>query len=416
MVVYSSLLALALVVSSPWWLWRMATSGRYRAGLAGRLGVLPAGLDGVIAARGAAQGLVWLHAVSVGEVLAAERLVSELRKALPGYLVVVSATTAAGYKVAGEKLGVPVFYFPLDFAFAVRRYLRVLRPSLFCTMESELWPRMLVECERAGVPVAVVNARVSDRSFPRYMRLRRLWGPLMGKVAVFLAQGEETAGRLRAIGAERVKVTGNLKYDGPGGGENAMVGRVGSLLVGARLMVAGSTAEGEEKILLEVWPAVVRAVPGAALLIAPRHPQRFDEVNGLIRESGYGYFRCSHLLKATEPIFSGTILLLDTIGDLGEMYGIAAAAFVGGSLVPKGGQNPNEAVRFGVPVVMGPSYENFREMVEAMRASGAVRIAGREELGAALIEAMSGARAGRHFVGQTGATARTVEALVELVR
>jgi 3-deoxy-D-manno-octulosonic-acid transferase len=416
---YSSLLALALVVSAPWWLWRMATSGRYRAGLAGRLGLLPRQLDGVIAARGAAGGLIWLHAVSVGEVLAAQRLVSELRTALPASQVVVSTTTAAGYKVASEKLGIPVFYFPLDFAFAVRRYLHALRPSLFVTTESEFWPRMLVECERAGIPVAVVNARVSDRSFPRYMRLRRLWRPLLAKVKIFLAQGEETAERLRQIGVSpnRIQVTGNLKYDAPGGGDNAMVQRVASLLPHSRILVAGSTAEGEEEILLEVWPTVLQQIPDAAFLIAPRHPQRFDTVLALIQKGGYGVIRCSELASTTESITSAKILLLDTVGDLAAMYSIASAAFVGGSLVPKGGQNPNEPARFGVPVVMGSSYENFREMVNAMLQSGAIRVVNRETLAQALVEAMRAKTTGqRHLSGQTGATQRTVDALLELVR
>ncbi len=211
MIVYSLLLTAALVVSAPWWLWRMATGARYREGLGERLGRVPSRLRTMV------QGsrVVWVHAVSVGEVFAAQRLVGELGAALgEGWVVVVSTTTATGQKVAGERFGAErVFYFPLDFGFAVRRYLRVLRPGLMVLMESELWPRHLVECARAGVPVAVVNARVSDRSFPRYMRLRWIWRRLFEKVRVFLAQGEESAERLRALGAERVRVVGNLKYD-----------------------------------------------------------------------------------------------------------------------------------------------------------------------------------------------------------
>ena len=206
MLVYSALLLLVVVGGAPYWMLRMAVSGRYRAGLGGRLGRMPAEL------REAAEGreVVWLHAVSVGEVMAAVEVVRGLVAARPGLVVAVSTTTKAGQELAKRRMeGMPVFYLPLDFAFAVRRYLRVLRPRLLVLMESELWPNLLRECGRAGVPVAVVNARVSDRSFPRYMRLRRLWRPLLRRVRVFLAQGEETAERLRAMGveAERVRVT-----------------------------------------------------------------------------------------------------------------------------------------------------------------------------------------------------------------
>ena len=416
MVLYSLLLALGLVVSAPWWLWRMATSGRYREGLRERLGFVPDAVRTAVAGK----KVVWVHAVSVGEVLAAERLISELKQALgDGWVIAVSTTTATGQKIARDRLGCPVLFYPLDFAFAVRAWLRALRPSLLVLVESEFWPRMLVECEKAGVPVAVVNARVSDRSFPRYMRLRALWKPLLAKVSLFLAQGEESAERLRAIGApvERVRVSGNLKYDGPGGGDNAMVKRIDSLLFKSRLIVAGSTHDDEEQALLAALPEICKAAPDAALLIAPRHPQRFDEVVGLVRATGWGFFRCSQLMQANEPVFGGVILILDTIGDLASMYGIASVAFVGGSLVPKGGQNPLEAARFGVPVVMGPSYENFREIGEKLIGEGSLTIVERDGLATGLITALQSMPSGpKHFDGQTGATGKTVEALVSLIR
>src|SRR5271170_27709 len=221
MIVYSSLLLAVLVVGAPYWLVRMATSGRYRAGLLGRLGLVPEGLRAAVAGR----EVVWVHAVSVGEVLAASQLIRELKVALPELVVAVSTTTATGQRLARERMGdSPVFYLPLDFAYAVRRYLRVLQPKMLVLMESELWPRLIEECTKAGVPVAVVNARVSDRSFPRYMRLRRIWRPFLEMISLFLAQSRETAERLVKIGAPvgRVKVTGNLKYDVRVGGESAL--------------------------------------------------------------------------------------------------------------------------------------------------------------------------------------------------
>ncbi len=422
MMMYSAMLLAVLVVGAPYWLVRMATSGRYRAGLLGRLGRVPENLRGAVRGR----DVIWVHAVSVGEVLAAAQLIRELKAALPGWVVAVSTTTETGQRLAKERMGdSPVFYLPLDFAYSVRRYLDVLRPKMLVLMESELWPRMIVECSARGIPMAVVNARISDRSFPRYMRLRGLWRPFLQRISLFLAQSEETAERLVKIGvpAGRVRVAGNLKYDVQAREASAMTRRIGSLL-GARLIVAGSTLAGEEEALLAAWPGIREAAPDAVLLVAPRHPDRFDEVLELIGKTGYPFFRCSQLMVATEPISGGTILLLDTIGDLASMYGIGAVAFVGGSLVAKGGHNPLEPAQFGVPVVMGPSYENFREVVERMRAGDAIRIVAREKLEetlVALLRDTEGARTlgerGRWvFEQQSGATGRTVEALTTLLK
>jgi 3-deoxy-D-manno-octulosonic-acid transferase len=431
MAIYSLLLMLVLVVGAPYWLVRMMTSGRYRAGLWGRLGRVPVGVKAAgDSAAEAGKDLVWVHAVSVGEVLAASSMVRELQGT--GLVVAVSTTTMAGQELAKKRFAeCAVFYMPLDFGVVVRRYLRALRPKLMVTMESELWPNVIRECKRAGVPLAVVNARVSDRSFPRYMRLRAVWGPRLREVILFLAQSEETAERLRRMGVagERVRVTGNLKFDVKVGEVTAMTRRVGDWVakVGVELVVAGSTLLGEEEALLEVWlEAQRRSSPVASmLLIAPRHTDRFDEVFGLIGKQGYVPVRCSSLADAgEESLLSGNVvLLLDTIGDLASMYSVGAVAFVGGSLVAKGGHNPLEPAQFGVPVVMGPSYENFKEIVGAMKDADAIRIVGREELGGALVELMTdrvgaeamGARGLAVFEAQSGATGRTVTALMELL-
>jgi 3-deoxy-D-manno-octulosonic-acid transferase len=292
-------------------------------------------------------------------------------------------------------------------------------------MESELWPRLIDECAKSGIPIVVANARISDRSFPRYVRLRRLWRPFLERISQFLAQSKETAERLVQIGApsERVSVMGNLKYDVRAGDASPMTKRIGSLLWQARLIVAGSTLAGEEEALLAAWPTIQKAVPDAALLIAPRHPDRFEEVLALIRKTGYPFFRCSQLLLSTEPIFGGTILLLDTIGDLASMYGMATVAFVGGSLVPRGGHNPLEPAQFAVPVVMGSSFENFRDVVEGMRATDAIRIVASGRLTETLIALLMdkenakamGERGRAVFEAQAGATARAVRALMALL-
>jgi 3-deoxy-D-manno-octulosonic-acid transferase len=428
MVVYSSLLLAVLVLGAPYWLARMATSGRYRAGLAGRLGRLPKKLRAAMAGK----NVVWVHAVSVGEVMAATQLIHELKAKLPGWVVAVSTTTETGQRLAQERLGSesPVFYLPLDFASVVRRYLRVLRPKMLVLMESELWPRLIDECEKSAVPMAVVNARVSDRSFPRYMRLRRLWRPLLGKISLFLAQSAETAERLVRIGApsERVRVTGNLKYDIRVGGKSLLAEMLRErLMVGARVVVCGSTLEGEERMLLEAWPAVFASEPRAVMVLAPRHPDRFAAVAGMVAASGFGFVRASDFRKqsgtANDTIAGGSVFLLDTIGDLAAMYGLGAVAFVGGSLVAKGGHNPLEPAQFAVPVMMGPSYENFREIVEMMQESDAVRIVSTASLGAAMVEMLwdeaaaraLGERGRAVFEAQAGATARTVDALMGLL-
>jgi 3-deoxy-D-manno-octulosonic-acid transferase len=274
------------------------------------------------------------------------------------------------------------------------------------------------------VPVAIVNGRISDRSFPRYMRLRRLWRPLLEKISLYLTQSKESAERLVKIGApaDRVRVMGNLKYDVQIGEASQITRRVGARLQ-ARLIVAGSTLAGEEEMLLAAWPAILKAVPDAALLIAPRHPDRFEEVSGLIRKSGYSLIRCSDSLN-TEAISGGAVVLLDTIGDLSSMYGISAVAFVGGSLVPKGGHNPLEPAQFGVPVVVGPSFENFREVVEAMREMNAIRIVAPEKLAETLTAMLRdpegaqalGARGRAAFEAQAGATKGAVQALTILLQ
>ncbi|MCU1251161.1 MAG: Three-deoxy-D-manno-octulosonic-acid transferase protein [Edaphobacter sp.] len=428
MIVYSFLLLAALVLGAPYWLLRMATSGRYRAGLAGRLGVVPKGLRAAVAGR----DVVWVHAVSVGEVVAATRLVGELEAALgDGWVVVVSTTTATGQALARERFGAErVFFYPLDLGWAVRAYLKALRPRMLVLMESELWPRMLVECERVGVPVAVVNARVSDRSFARGVRVRALWQRMLRRVTLFLVQSDEDARRLTEMGArsDAVRVTGNLKYDvrAP---KQSRVAEIIRVAVGGRpLVVAGSTVEGregeEERLLMQYWPSVLKEVPEAVIVVAPRHPERFAAAHSMMKE--YGTVRATELLAgAAGTVAQGGNILLDTIGDLAAVYELASVAFVGGSLVRKGGHNPLEAARFGVPVVMGPSYENFRDAVERMRAAdGILVVQNGEEFEAALIDLLkNGERAtaiGEHgravFDAQAGATARTVQALTALLQ
>ena len=431
MIVYSVALSLGLLVAAPWWGWRMLRSGRYREGLGQRLGWVPAAVRAGVRGR----QVVWVHAVSVGEVLAVARLVSELQAALgDAWIVAVSTTTATGQAVAREKLEGIVFFFPLDFGFAVRAWLRVLRPKLVVLVEGELWPRVLYECERRQLPVAVVNARVSDRSYERTMRVRWVWRWMARRVTLFLAQGAETAERLLALGIapERVWDVGNLKYDLLPGGSNEVAEWVRLVAGGRKIFVAGSTLSArerqglsEEAIVLQAWDGALRAA-GVVLVLAPRHPERFGEVFAMA--AAFQVMRASvrgGVEESTSPValqaHETEVILLDTLGDLASVYGVADVAFVGGSLVPRGGHNPLEAARFGVPVAMGPSYENFREIVEGMLAADALQSVSAEDLAATLAELMDddggmGNRGRTFFEGQAGATARTVAALRELVK
>lgn len=412
LVFYSLALMLVLVAGAPYWLFRMITSGRYREGLGERLGVVPTRLRSQDPRR-----VIWVHAVSVGEVLAASRLIEELSAA--GFRVVVSTTTRTGQKLARERFGADrVFYYPLDFAFAVRAYLRALRPELLVLVESEFWPRMLAECRRAQIPVAVVNARISDRSWPRYLRLRFLWRRLLSGLALALAQSEVDAERLTAIGARNVRVSGNLKYDirvpKPAAVTEALREH---LHPETKVLVCGSTLPGEEEILLYVLPE------DAVTILAPRHPERFTAVAGLLRKGGAQFVLRSQWFENPQPLERGTIFLLDSIGELASVYSLASVAFVGGSLVAAGGHNPLEPAQFGVPVVMGPHYANFREIVEKLRTEDAIVIAGPAEMRAALDRLLSdesaakamGERGRKVFQSEAGATGRSVDALLKLI-
>jgi 3-deoxy-D-manno-octulosonic-acid transferase len=447
MALYSLLLMAVLVAGAPYWLARIYLSskngGRYRVGLlsgiAQRLGRVPAQLRAAVAG----QQVVWVHAVSVGEVLAATRLVAELEAALgakwgEGWVIVVSTTTATGQALARERFGSGrVFYYPLDFAWAVRAYLRALEPKLLVLMESELWPRMLVECGRAGIPVAVVNARVSDRSFARGLRVRAIWGKVLRLVGLFLAQSEEDARRLVAMGAraDAVWATGNLKYDVRAPKASRVAELIKDAAAGRPIAVAGSTVErldkglNEEEMVIQAWEGTLRRELGALLVLAPRHPERFGLVESVVTE--FCYRRASDwgtANKGNPPGPAGEhleIVLLDTIGDLAAVYGVADVAFVGGSLVPRGGHNPLEPAQFGVPVVMGPSFGNFRDIVAKMKEADAIRIVNdKQELEAAFLQMLTdpekakamGERGRAVFEAQSGATARAVEALVGMVK
>ncbi len=411
---YSLLLALAMVLATPWWLLQMARQAKYRAGLAQRFGVVPAHL------RNVQQPVLWLHAVSVGEVLAISTLVKRLREQHPGRRIFVSTTTATGNQLARDRFGEEnVFYFPLDFGFAIAPYLRALRPEVVILAETEFWPNFLRLAKKSGARIAVVNARISDRSFPRYRRWRSFFQRVLQPVGIFLAQSEEDARRLIEIGAapERVSVGGNLKFEVPAQGDAEIVRELrDSFAAGGSqpILVAGSTVEGEELLVLQACEEVRRHHPQLSLILAPRHRERFEAAAKVASDSSFRLVRRTQW--AGESLTPGTVFLLDSIGELASVYALAAVAFVGGSLVARGGHNILEPAQHGVPIVIGPHYENFRDIITIFLRADAVRIARPEELGAEFMRILDhpselGARAAAVVQAQAGATERTVQAI-----
>jgi 3-deoxy-D-manno-octulosonic-acid transferase len=371
---YSCVSAAALLLASPWLAWQAVRHGKYRHNLRERLGSLPAALN----AR--QQPSIWIHAVSVGEVLAARALLPGLRTRYPDLPVFVSTTTRTGREVAEAQLRdvAGLFYFPLDFAWVVRRVVRRIRPRLFVVVETEIWPHVLRACRRHGVPAVLVNARISDRSFPRYRAVRALLRRVLADFSRICAQSDRSATRLLEIGApaDRVVMTGSLKYDAldwslpdrPLGAHTAWPAL--QALATRPVFVAASTLRGEDELVLDAFEALRARVSDAALLLAPRHPERFDEVADLVRRRGHVMTRRTAL--GVGASFTGDVLVLDTVGELASLFGFASVVFVGGSLVDRGGHNVLEPALFARAIVVGPSMHNFPDIAEAFLEAGAM--------------------------------------------
>jgi 3-deoxy-D-manno-octulosonic-acid transferase len=416
---YSLLLACAAVLSLPWWLLQMLRLGKYRPGFKERLRLVPARLKAV------KPGPIWVHAVSVGEVLAVSGLIAELKKTQPDTQVFVSTTTATGQILARERFGeAQCFFMPVDFGFAVRAYLNVLKPRLLILAETEFWPNLLHLARKRGTGIAIVNARISDRSYPRYRRFRWFFRRVLKNVDLFLAQTAADAERLRAIGAptERVQVSGNLKFDIRLSAPAQIAQDLRSAIPqDSAVIVCGSTAEGEEGPLLEAFKQVQWQFPSAVMILAPRHPERFDKVANLIASLDIAFVRRSSWAAAC-PI-TGGIFLLDSVGELASVYVLADIAFVGGSLVPVGGHNILEPAQYGAAIVVGPHTFNFREIVSIFQSGGAICVTDAEQFSAALLELLGnpeqrnhlGLRAKELFAQHAGATQRTIQALRPLL-
>ncbi|HUJ33348.1 MAG TPA: 3-deoxy-D-manno-octulosonic acid transferase [Candidatus Acidoferrum sp.] len=359
-----------MLVLVPYYAVRGWRRGETLRALRERLGFLS---PEIIATNKGKPAAVWIHAVSVGEVLAAKPLAEGLKRRTPDRPIYVSTTTETGQRLARQRLQCAdaIFYFPLDWVAPVRRALRAVRPALVIIMETEIWPNFLREARTLGVPVVFANARISERSFARHGTWKVLVGDfyrrVLGDADLFLVQTPEDAARLQEMGAaeERIEVIGNLKYDGepPGTSEfgawlNAQIRQQERWPV----MVAGSVVAEEEEPVLAAYDIVQRKWRRALLILAPRKPDRFDATAEIVEASGWNLVRRSRLNLAGPLDEKADVLLLDSIGELAGLYALGDVVFVGGSLVPSGGHNILEPAWFARPPVFGASMENFREM------------------------------------------------------
>ena len=400
---YSLLMAAGVLLLSPYFLLRGLIQGKYLTNIPERLGwrfppELAAG-----GPAGAWEKSIWIHAVSVGEVLAVLPLAEQLKQRCAPRPLVVSTTTATGQKLARERMPFAdaIFYFPLDWRGPVRRALAATRANTVLIVETEIWPNFLRECRRAHVPVVFVNGRLSERSFRGYRRALSLsFGARRGflagvlcDAALFLMQSKEDAARIIALGApqEQVLVTGNLKYDLAGPRPSPVSSWLEAELVdGTRgpILVAGSVLVGEEDAVLRALAEVEREFPRALLILAPRKPEQFDSAAAIVSRWGRKLVRRSGLtLNGTrtaalsEP---GSVFLLDSLGELAGLYRLADVVFVGGSLVPNGGHNILEPAAFSKAPIYGPSMENFREMAAMFLSAGAaIQVRNADDLGIA---------------------------------
>jgi 3-deoxy-D-manno-octulosonic-acid transferase len=445
--IYSFLMGFAALLLVPYWLVQGLRNGKYLSNLGERLGFTFPALAKLPAKS---TGAIWIHAVSVGEALSGITLARRLKEAYPDRPLIISTTTQTGQAVARERMPFAdaVIYFPLDWAFCVRRALDAVRPSVVLVLETEIWPNFLREAGRRRIPVLFLSGRISDRSFTRYQRYLGVFGSflrpflrnVLSHASAFLMQSEKDAQRVRALGApsDHVHVSGNLKYDLEPPAPTplsdwltAEVKRSGR----SPIIVAGSVVATEEPHALIAFGTLQGEYPKALLVLAPRKPECFDSAAEFIDESHRKFIRRSRLpipgpaqSRAGQPSANSTIpndvtvLLIDSIGELASLYGLADGAFVGGSLVSSGGHNILEPAAFGKIPVFGPSMENFSEIASRFVSAGAaIQVESPEDVGVAWIELFRDPQrmkkmgeTARHLVADSrGATAR---AMAEIAR
>jgi 3-deoxy-D-manno-octulosonic-acid transferase len=360
-----------LAVFSPLIVWQAVRTGKYREGFREKfLGLVPR--------RDGDSPCVWIHAVSVGEVNLIATLLCEWRAVHPNWQFVVSTTSRTGYELAGKKYAdLTVFYCPLDFSWAVRTAIRRVRPTMLVLAELELWPNLISATKSHGARVAIVNGRLSDHSFPGYRRIRPFVAHMLRQIDLVATQNEESAERFLALGApaERVHVTGSLKYDGAqtdrDNPRTASLRQLAKINRDDIVFLAGSTQEPEEQYAIDIFRRLSAQHPRLRLILVPRHPERFDDVAKLLDRSGLPYQRRSLLSDSNSLLDPRSSILVDTVGELGAWWGVASIAFVGGSFGSRGGQNMIEPAAYGAAVSFGSNTRNFRDIVASLLAADA---------------------------------------------
>jgi 3-deoxy-D-manno-octulosonic-acid transferase len=427
-VLYSVLIVAFCALMSPYLVYQAVRYRKYIRNLPQRLGYLPRSFNHD------ADESIWIHAVSVGEVLTARALLPELRERYPKLRLFLSTTTMTGQQIARNNVQYvdEVFYFPFDLGFIVNRTLRLVKPRLFIMMETELWPNLLRACHRDGVRTMLVNGRISSRSYPRYRLARPFFRRVLRHVDCFCMQSDESARRIVDIGAEqpRVVVTGSLKFDSleiPGASASADRGRNRVLRyfrvsAGRPVIIAASTLRGEEEPVLDAFQRIRATMTNTLLVIAPRKPERFDEVERLARRAGWNVARRTELRVDAEPRCD--VVILDTMGELAQIYQVATVVFVGGSLVDAGGHNILEPAVFGKPIVFGPHMHNFTEIARTFLDNGAaIQVATGRELEPVLLDLLGdsvrratlGAGARALVEANRGARNKTLAAIAQLL-
>jgi len=412
-ILYNSVLVLLTIFLSPYIIFKVLTGRKYRGGITQKVGRIRKRVQRVLRGK---ERPIWVHAVSVGEVMAAHPLVRELRKRYPKKPLILSTVTVTGNYTARQRVpeADAVFYFPFDFPWIVRRVIKRINPAIVIVAETELWPNFFRELDRADIPSIIVNGRISPHSYRNYLKLGWFFREVFGHVGHFCMQSEADAERIKNIGAEpgKVSITGNLKFD-----QKIPVIRKSPVTLpsGIKVITAGSTHRGEESVLLEIFKRLRERFPRLLLIIAPRHPERFDEVEGLVNAAGFDCQRRSKLRGEPKDV-----LLLDTIGELWSFYALCDIAFVGGSLVKVGGHNLLEPAAMKKPVIFSRYMFNFKEISESLiSAGGGIMVKDKAELARQMENLLSdealarsiGERAYAVVSANTGATARTLDVI-----
>jgi len=424
--IYNLLLWLSVIILVPVYGAKIIFGGKYRRSIGPKLGVISPEPEIPGSPR------IWLHAVSVGEVVAAAPIISSLREKFPQACIVLATTTETGQELARRSVGQAsrLIYYPLDFPFIIRKYLNRLKPDIFVAVETEIWPNLIRMCRDDGTAVVLVNGRISPRSFRRYHATRFFWRRVLGMVDKIGAISDVDAGRLREIGVpgRRITVLGNTKFD-------SILNRVDRAAEETlrtelncppdqKVLVAGSTHPGEETAILYVFGGLLERYPDLKLILAPRHVDRAEEVLSLIR--GNGFENVLTLSKAGKgsAIQPGNIILVDVIGELFRLYSLASVVYCGGSLVPRGGQNIIEPAAWGKVVFCGPHMEDFTDEKNLLESTGSlITVHNERELLQGILNLLEnpselsrrGEAAGRSVAASAGAARKYAELITSIL-